>query len=217
MQDTRYLILNPASRILDQPSPMLRIGITGGIGSGKSTAAKVFEVLGIPVYYADDAAKRMMNEDEDLKQKIKQQFGEQVYENGKLNRKALAEIVFNAPEKLSQLNALTHPATIAEAEKWMQQQTTAYCIKEAALIFESGAQEYLDYVIGVTAPAPLRIQRTMHRDGITREEVTARMDKQMEESIKMKLCDFILVNDEQEMLLPQVLELHNRLLSLAKK
>ena len=195
---------------------MLKIGLTGGIGSGKSTVAKVFEVLGIPVYYADDAAKRMMNEDEGLKQKIKQQFGEEVYDNGKLNRKALAEIVFNAPGKLDQLNARTHPATSAGAERWMQQQTTPYCIKEAALIFESGAQEHLDYVIGVTAPAPLRIQRTMQRDGVSREEVMARMDKQMEESIKMKLCDFIIVNDEQEMMLPQVLELHNKLLSLAK-
>lgn len=195
---------------------MLRIGLTGGIGSGKSTVAKVFEVLGVPVYYADDAAKRMMNEDEELKEKIKQEFGESVYSDGKLNRKLLAGIVFNAPEKLNQLNALTHPATIADAERWMQSQTTPYCIKEAALIFESGAQEFLDYVIGVTAPAPLRIQRTMQRDGISREAVVARMDKQMDDAIKMKLCDFILTNDEQEMLLPQVLVLHEKLLLLSK-
>ncbi len=196
---------------------MLRIGLTGGIGSGKSTVAKVFEVLGVPVYYADDAAKRMMNEDEELKEKIKQEFGESVYSDGKLNRKLLAGIVFNAPEKLNQLNALTHPATIADAERWMQSQTMPYCIKEAALIFESGAQEHLDHVIGVTAPAPLRIQRTMLRDGITREEVMARMDKQMDESIKMRLCDFVLINDEQQLLLPQVLELHEKLLLLEKK
>ncbi len=195
---------------------MLRIGITGGIGSGKTTVAKVFEVLGIPVYYADDAAKRMMNENEELKEKIKHQFGEDVYADGKLNRKRLAEIVFNTPEKLEQLNALTHPATIKDAEDWMKKQTTPYSIKEAALIFESGAQEHLDHVIGVTAPAPLRIQRTMHRDGITREEVMARMNKQMDENIKMKLCDFVLVNDEQEMLLPQVIALHEKLLSVAK-
>lgn len=195
---------------------MLRIGITGGIGSGKSTVAKVFETLGVPVYYADDAAKRIMNEDEELKQQIKKHFGEAVYTNGKLNRKALAEIVFNDPGKLNQLNAITHPATIADAERWMQKQTTPYAIKEAALIFESGAQEFLDYVIGVTAPAPLRIQRTMHRDGITKEEVTARMNKQMDESIKMRLCDFVLKNDEQEMLLPQVIELHEKLLALSK-
>ena len=196
---------------------MLRIGLTGGIGSGKSTVAKVFEVLGVPVYYADDAAKRIMNKDEELKEKIKQEFGESVYSDGKLNRKLLAGIVFNAPEKLNQLNALTHPATIAGAERWMQSQTMPYCIKEAALIFESGAQEHLDHVIGVTAPAPLRIQRTMLRDGITREEVMARMDKQMDESIKMRLCDFVLINDEQQLLLPQVLELHEKLLLLEKK
>lgn len=195
---------------------MLRVGITGGIGSGKSTVARIFEILGIPVYYADDAAKRMMNENEELKEKIKHQFGNDVYTDGKLNRKKLAEIVFNAPEKLEQLNALTHPATIKDAEDWMKKQTTPYSIKEAALIFESGAQEHLDYVIGVTAPAPLRMQRTMQRDGITREEVMARMDKQMDESIKMKLCDFVLINDEQEMLLPQVIALHEKLLSLSK-
>jgi len=195
---------------------MLRIGITGGIGSGKTTVAKVFEVLGIPVYYADDAAKRLMNEDGKLKEKIQLQFGNEVYKNGQLDRKHLAEIVFTSPEKLALLNALVHPVTLKDAEKWMQQQSTPYAIKEAALIFESGAQEHLDHVIGVTAPAPLRIQRTMHRDSITREEVMARMDKQMDETIKMKLCDFVLVNNEQEMLLPQILLLHEKLLVLAK-
>jgi len=195
---------------------MLRIGITGGIGSGKTTVAKVFEVLGIPVYYADDAAKRLMNEDGKLKEKIQLQFGNEVYKNGQLDRKHLAEIVFTSPEKLALLNALVHPVTLKDAEKWMQQQSTPYAIKEAALIFESGAQEHLDHVIGVTAPAPLRIQRTMQRDGITREEVMARMDKQMDETIKMKLCDFVLVNNEQEMLLPQILLLHEKLLVLAK-
>jgi dephospho-CoA kinase len=194
---------------------MLKIGITGGIGSGKSTVANIFEVLGIPVYYADAAAKRLMNEDEELKQKIKQQFGDEVYKNGKLNKKYLADIVFASPEKLALLNALVHPATLKDADNWMQKQTTPYTLKEAALIFESGAQQNLDYVIGVTAPAPLRILRTMQRDGITREEVIARMDKQMEETIKMKLCDFVIKNDEQEMLLPQVIQLHEKLLALA--
>jgi dephospho-CoA kinase len=196
---------------------MIKVGLTGGIGSGKSTAAKVFEVLGIPVYYADDAAKRLMNEDEELKQKIKSQFGESVYTNEGLNKKELANIVFNAPEKLEILNSLVHPATLKDAEIWMQKNTTPYCIKEAALIFESGAQQNLDHVIGVTAPAPLRILRTMQRDGITRAEVIARMDKQMDETIKMKLCDFVIKNDEQEMLLPQILDLHKKLLSLAEK
>ena len=195
---------------------MIRIGLTGGIGSGKSTVAKVFEVLGIPVYYADDAAKKLMNEDEELKEKIKKEFGESIYKEEKLDRKKLADIVFTSPEKLNLLNALVHPATLKDAEKWMQEQTSHYCIKEAALIFESGAHEHLDYVIGVTAPAPLRILRTMQRDGITKEEVFARMEKQMDETIKMKLCDFVIQNDEQEMILPQVLALHEKLLSLQR-
>ena len=193
---------------------MLKIGITGGIGSGKSTVARVFEVLGIPVYYADEAAKHLMNEDEALKEKIKTSFGEDAYKEDKLDRKFLSSIVFNNPEKLALLNALVHPATLADAARWMQKQSTPYSIKEAALIFESGAQEQLDYVIGVTAPAPLRIQRTMQRDGLTREEVIARIDKQMDETIKMKLCNFVIKNDEQQMLLPQVIAVHEKLLTL---
>ena len=195
---------------------MLKVGLTGGIGSGKSTVARVFEVLGIPVYYADEAAKRLMNENEDLKQAIIKQFGEGVYDKGQLNRKTLAEIVFNDPSKLELLNSLVHPATLHDAKIWLEKQTSPYAIKEAALIFESGAQKFLDHVIGVSAPTPLRIQRTMQRDGITREEVLARMDKQMDDSLKMKLCDFLIKNDEQEMLLPQVLELHKKLLTLSE-
>ena len=195
---------------------MIKIGLTGGMGSGKSTVAKAFEVLGIPVYYADDAAKKLMNTDEGLKEKIQLQFGNEVYKNGSLDKKYLAEIVFTFPEKLALLNALVHPATLKDAEKWMHKQSTPYALKEAALIFESGAQEHLDYVIGVTAPAPLRIHRSMQRDGITRDDVIARMDKQMNETIKMKLCDFVIKNDEQEMLLPQILDLHKKLLNLSK-
>lgn len=195
---------------------MIKVGLTGGIGSGKSTVAKVFEVLGLPVYYADDAAKRLMNEDAELKQKIKEIFGDDIYDGDLLDKKQLASIVFNNPEKLNTLNKLIHPQTIKDAAAWMEKQTSAYTIKEAALIFESGAQQHLDYVIGVAAPAPLRIQRTMHRDKITREEVITRMDKQMDETIKMKLCDFIINNDEQEMLLPQILALHEKILALAR-
>ena len=195
---------------------MLKIGITGGIGSGKSTVASVFEALGVPVYYADEAAKRLMNEDEELKQKIKQLFGNEVYKNGQLDKKYLADIVFNAPEKLALLNAMVHPATLKDADTWMQQQAAPYSLKEAALIYESGAQQNLDYVIGVTAPAPLRILRTMKRDGTTREAVIARMDKQIDEAIKIKLCDFVINNDEQEMLLPQVLALHEILTERAQ-
>lgn len=193
----------------------LRIGLTGGIGSGKSTVAKVFEVLGVPVYYADEAAKRMMNEDEPLKQQIIEHFGKSAYKNNLLDRAYIAGQVFNSKEKLELLNSLVHPATIRDAKHWMQQQTAPYAIKEAALIFESGSQDQLDYVIGVSAPAPLRILRAMKRDGSTREQVLARMSKQIQEVIKMRLCDFIIYNDEQQAVIPQVLALHEHICKLA--
>jgi dephospho-CoA kinase len=194
---------------------MLKVGLTGGIGSGKSTAARIFEVLGIPVYYADEAAKSIMNEDARLQHQIIHHFGPGSYTDGKLNRGYLSKQVFNDPEKLELLNSLVHPATIRMSEQWMEHQTGPYAIKEAALIFESGTQQYLDYVIGVYAPQPLRILRTMKRDGVSREEVLKRMSNQIEEDIKMRLCDFTICNDEQKPLLPQVLELHKKLLMLA--
>jgi dephospho-CoA kinase len=185
----------------------LKVGITGGIGSGKSTVARIFETLGVPVFYADEAAKKLMNEDADLKAKITSAFGPDSYAHGSLNRPYISSTVFNNPSKLALLNSIVHPATIADADKWMQQQTTPYAIKEAALIFESGAQKWLDKVIGVYAPAPLRIQRVMKRDKITEDEVIARLNKQMDEDEKLRLCDYIVNNDEQELLIPQVLKL----------
>ncbi len=196
---------------------MLKIGLTGGIGGGKSTVAKVFEVLGMPVYYADDAAKKLMNEEGPLKQQIQKIFGATAYRNGQLDRKYVADIVFKKPDKLQLLNALVHPATINDAQKWMQRQRTSYAIKEAALIFESGAQQQLDYVIGVYAPTPLRIQRTMQRDGITEEEVIVRINKQLDENSKMQLCDFVIVNDEEQLLIPQVVEVHKKITALTNK
>lgn len=192
---------------------MLKIGLTGGMGSGKTTVSKIFSVLGIPVFYADDIAKSVMNEDAGLKQNIIQLFGDDAYINNTLNRKHIAGIVFNDKYKLEQLNALVHPVTIAAADKWMNRQTSSYVIKEAALMFESSAAANLDYIIGVYAPQHLRLQRVMHRDGSKREEVLARMNNQLDETIKMKLCDFVIVNDEQQAVLPQVLTLHRQLLN----
>lgn len=195
---------------------ILKIGLTGGLGSGKSTIAKIFEVLGIPVYYADAEAKRIMHTDPELKAKIIRHFGEESYANNQLNREYLSGIVFNDKEKLALLNSLVHPVTIRDSKDWINRQTTPYAIKEAALVFESGSQEYLDYVIGVSAPAHLRIHRAMQRDNLTRGEVQQRMSKQIEEVIKMHLCDFIIYNDEVKPVIPQVLELHKKLLHLAK-
>ncbi|MFM9911715.1 MAG: dephospho-CoA kinase [Chitinophagaceae bacterium] len=196
---------------------MLRVGITGGIGSGKSTVSGIFESLGVPVYDADSAAKRLMNEDPRLKEQLIKEFGEKTYENGKLNRSHLSSIVFNNKEKLTLLNSLVHPITLQDAQQWMAHQKTPYSIKEAALIFESGSQVALDYVIGVSAPVNLRIQRVMERDHISRAEVTARISKQMQEQVKMSLCNFIVINDGIQMLIPQVLTLHDKLLELSKQ
>ena len=196
---------------------VLKIGLTGGIGSGKTTVAKIFELLGVPVYYADDASKRLYATNKDLMEALKQHFGEDIYTDEQLNRSKLAAIVFNDAAKLELLNSLVHPLTIKDAEEWMQQQTTPYIIKEAALLFEAGSAGGLDYIIGVSTPQPLRIKRVMERDGISQEEVLSRMQRQMYEETKMLLCDFVIKNDEQEMVIPQVLALHERFLEMSKR
>jgi dephospho-CoA kinase len=197
---------------------MLRVGLTGGIGSGKSTIAGIFEVLGIPVSFADREAKRIMNEDPDLKAQITGYFGPDAYIGGTLNRSWLASEVFTDPVKLETLNSFVHPATIRQGEKWMRSVTgrAPYAIREAALIFETRAAAQLDFIIGVNAPTALRIHRTMQRDHRTREEVLQRMHNQIDEEIKMRLCDAVIQNDGQQAVLPQVLALHQRLLKLAE-
>ena len=195
---------------------MLKIGLTGGIGSGKSTVAKVFEILGIPVYYADDAAKRLMNNNDDLKKEIIKHFGEKAYQQNQLDRKYLAGIVFNNKEKLQLLNSLTHPITIKDSEDWMNAQTSPYIVREAALLFESGAANTVDYVVGVYAPQHIRVKRVMDRDNLTTEEVMKRVSRQLDEEEKMKRCDFVISNNETELVIPQVLELDKKFRSEIK-
>jgi dephospho-CoA kinase len=194
---------------------MLKIGITGGIGSGKSTVSKIFEVLGIPAFYADDATKNIMNESPVIRKKLIEYFGEEAYTGDLLNRKFIASQVFNDKEKLAFLNSVTHPEAIRYASEWMQKQTTPYAIKEAALFFESGSQEGIDVMIGVYTPKAMRIHRIMQRDNVTREEVLKRMQNQINEEIKMRLCDYVIVNDEQHPVIEQVLKLHEKFLEEA--
>ena len=202
-------------RSMTNCEPPFIVAIDGPAGSGKSTVAHIFEVLRIPVYYADVAAKRLMAENEELKASIVEAFGKDAYFNGNLNREYIAGQVFNDDKKLELLNSLVHPATLKDAEAWMQNQKAPYVIKEAALIFESGSHEFLDKIIGVYAPPAVRIHRVMQRDKISRNEVISRMNKQIDETIKMRLCDYVINNDEQDLLIPQVLSLHEEFMSIS--
>lgn len=194
---------------------MLKVGLTGGIGSGKSTVAKVFGVLGIPLYSSDLASRRLMHEDPELIRGIKEAFGEQAYTDGQLNRAYLASIVFKDKTQLARLNALVHPATIRDGEAWITRQTGPYAIRESSLIFEAGMQPQFDVIIGVSAPSALRIKRVMDRDHIDAETVKERMRNQIDAFVKMRLCNYEITNDDQHAIIPQVLQLHQVLLGLA--
>ena len=194
---------------------MLRVGLTGGIGSGKSTVARIFEILQVPVYDADSAARLLMNDDPLVRDAVIKTFGEKSYTNNVLDKKFLSGIVFNDPTQLALLNAIVHPATLAHAKDWFNSQSGLYAIKEAALLFEAGAEKDLDYVIGVSSPLPLRIKRVQVRDGLSIADIELRINRQMNEEEKMKRCDFVLFNDEKHLLLPQVLKLHKKLQNVA--
>lgn len=194
---------------------MLKVGLTGGIGSGKSLVAEMFKLLGVPVLHADDTARYLMENDEKLKLAIEQLFGKEVYQNGRLNRPFLASVVFNDKARLEQLNALVHPATIAYGREWAEKQTTPYIIKEAAIFFESGSYRDMDKMIGVYAPAELRLKRAMQRDKTTEAVIRARMDKQMNEEEKMSRCDYVIYNDGTKSIIDQVLFINMTLGKLA--
>jgi dephospho-CoA kinase len=188
----------------------LKIGITGGIGSGKTTVCKIFETLSIPVYYADDRAKALMVEDKTLINKVKQAFGENAYlPDGTLNRAHISQIAFTNPLKLTELNAAVHPAVLQDGEKWHKaQKGVPYTLKEAALLYETGSDAVLDKIIMVSTPINIRIERVLLRGGLTREEIEARIAKQMPDEEKMKKADFIIYNDGEKGLIPQVIEIH---------
>ncbi|WP_028297087.1 dephospho-CoA kinase [Olivibacter sitiensis] len=197
---------------------MLEIGVTGGIGSGKTTICRVFEVLGVPVFYADTEAKKVMVRDRKLVAALKQHFGSDIYlHDGQLDRKKLADIVFNDAEKLRLLNNLVHPETISAYQEWVKVQQAPYVMKEAALLFESGSYKLSNFNVLVVSPEALRIGRVMARDGVTENEVRARMSKQWRDEEKMKLADFVIYNDESHAILPQVLQLHRHFLQASKE
>ena len=194
---------------------MLKIGITGGIGSGKTTVCRVFELLGIPVFYADAAAKEVMHTDEKLKQDIISAFGIQSYlSDGSLDRKHIANIVFKDEKELQTLNVLVHPAVFRAFDSWAIKQKAPYIIKEAALLFESGFNKMCDYSILVKAPELIKISRVMQRDSISEVDLRLRMARQFSDDEKEKLVDFMIYNDEKQLLIPQILALNERFISM---
>lgn len=192
---------------------MVRVGLTGGIGSGKTLICSILEKLRIPVYYADVEAKRLMNSDPDLKEGILELIGEEAYRGESLDRKYLAGRLFGDAALLADMNALVHPAVRKDFQSWSRRQKEVpYVVEEAAILFESGAYKELDHTVLVYAPEEIRISRVMERDRCDRVSVLKRMDHQMSDEVKKELADHILVNDGKQMLLPQVIEWHNKLI-----
>lgn len=196
---------------------MLSVGITGGIGSGKSTICYIFECLGVPVYYADDAAKKLMTKKGELKNRITALFGKEAYfKNGKLNRKHISAMAFPNPELLKHLNAAVHPAVIEDGKKWMEQRAMEghpYAIKEAALLIESESYKQLDKLIVVTCPEDIRLERAMKRDKSSAIKIMERMRAQLSDEQRLEYADYVIRNDGSRSLLEQILEIHSKLIA----
>ena len=188
-----------------------RIGITGGIGSGKTTVCRIVETMGFPVYYSDDRAKALMEEDVALSAAIKTAFGEEAYEGSRPNRAYLATVIFQHPEKREELNALVHPRVRADFDHWASQQESELVFQESALLFETKGYQRFDATILVTAPEPIRVQRILKRDITTEAAVKARIANQLPDEAKIPLADFVIQNDDQQLVLPQLLEVISQL------
>ncbi|MBN1926224.1 MAG: dephospho-CoA kinase [Prolixibacteraceae bacterium] len=191
---------------------MIKVAVTGGIGAGKSFICEIFNKLGIPVFNADHIARQLFDSNQEVRKKVIGLFGEDVYQpNGAINRKKLADLVFDDKIALSKLNDIIHPEVRKEFHEWVKKQKAPYVIQESAIVFESGIEGNFDKIITVSAPEELRIKRVMQRDGMTREKVLERMKNQKNEKEKIMKSDFIIENDEIKMILPQVINIHNKL------
>lgn len=194
---------------------MIKVGLTGGLGSGKTTVAKIFETLSIPVFYADDEAKKITDTDAHVKAQLQARFGADVYANGLLDRPKLAALIFNNAAAIQAVNAIIHPAVAHAFSQWITQQQTPYVVQEAAILFETGSYKKFDKIILVSAPKPLRISRVMQRSNWTQKEAEQRMANQWEENQKIPLADFVILNDGSKPLLPQIVAIHEDLIRFA--
>jgi dephospho-CoA kinase len=189
-----------------------KLGITGGIGSGKTSVCRVFEVLNIPVFSADRVAQGIMESNKEIVEGIKSIVGTDLYVSGKLDRLKLANIIFNNKSLLTKVNSLVHPVVFEYFQSWVPEQTAPYVIMEAAILFESGASEIVDRIATIVAPEEERIQRVIVRNKLTREQVTERMMNQMDDEERVKSSYYIINNSENEMIIPAILNIHNDIL-----
>lgn len=191
----------------------MKLGITGGIGSGKTSVCRVFGVLGIPVFSADPEAQIIMNTERSVINSINDLAGKNLYTDGKLNKEELANLIFNDPELLKKVNSLVHPVVFEHFREWADMQTTPYVIMEAAILFESGASKLVDRVATVFAPVEERIYRVIVRNKLTREQVTDRIKNQMDDEERISLSDYVINNSENEMIIPVILGIHEDILN----
>ena len=194
----------------------MKIGVTGGIGSGKTSVCRVFSVLGIAVFSADLEAKRVMENDRPVMDRVRTIAGRDVYANGSLDRSELASIIFNDEDKLAEIDRLVHPVVFGNFLRWADAQPAPYSIMEAAILFESNAMEYVDKIITVVAPLEERIQRVIRRNRLSREQVLERVRNQMDDELKIRRSDWVIYNSENEMIIPAILRIHEEIISLAK-
>lgn len=187
---------------------MKKIGLTGGIGSGKTTISKIFQMLGTPIYNSDEAAKKILKNNSLAKNQILQYFGQKVLTNNKFDNKKIADIIFKQKEKLKIINSIIHPLVTNDFKAWCENQKTKYIIKESALIFKSNTHKELDHIIFVKSPLKLRIQRIKNRDGKNESEIFSIIKNQSSDEFLEKKCDYIITNDENSFLTEQILRLH---------
>ena len=193
---------------------MIKLGVTGGIGSGKTSVCNVFGILGIPVFSADEEAKKVMEVDTGIIMRLNAIAGHNIYTSGTLNRAELARLIFNNRTMLEKVNSIVHPAVFSRFSEWVKKQSAPYVIMEAAILFESGGWKMVDRIITVTAPVEERIERVMRRSAITKEEVLERMKNQTSDSEKIKRSDYVIDNSENAMIIPAILNIHNTILKL---
>jgi dephospho-CoA kinase len=191
----------------------MKLGITGGIGSGKTSVCRVFNILGIPVFSADPEAQRIMNSDKEVIEGINKIAGKNLYPGGLLDRMELAALIFNDPDSLSKVNSLVHPVVFDNFIRWSEEQKSPYVIMEAAILFESGASNLVDRVATVYAPVEERIARVTRRNQMTREQVMERIRNQIDDETRIKMSDYQINNSENEMIIPVILKIHEDLLN----